>query len=73
MTPSVGNFLLIHFAKGDKQKGAAAADEFLKSRGIILRRVTGYGLPDCLRMTVGTESDNHAVLAALRDFLSQAK
>lgn len=72
VTPSVGNFLLIHFAKGDKKKGAAAADEFLKSRGIILRRVTGYGLPDCLRMTVGTESDNHAVVAALGDFLKQA-
>jgi histidinol-phosphate aminotransferase len=72
VTPSVGNFILIHFAKGDKNKGAAAADEFLKSRGIILRRVAGYGLPDCLRMTVGAESDNRAVVAALGDFLGQA-
>ena len=56
------------FPKGDA-KGAEAADEFLKSRGIIVRRVAGYGLPDCLRMTVGTEEDNRAVVAALADFL----
>lgn len=64
VTPSVGNFVLIHFAKGDKRKGAVAADAFLKTRGIIVRRVAGYGLPDSLRMTIGTESDNRAVLAA---------
>ena len=72
VTPSVGNFLLIHFPKGVKRRGAVAADMFLKSRGIILRRVAGYGLPDCLRMTVGTESDNRAVISALADFLKQA-
>ena len=73
VTPSVGNFILIHFPKGDPQKGAAAADELLKSRGIILRRVAGYGLPDALRMTVGTEEDNRAVVAALADFLTRAR
>jgi histidinol-phosphate aminotransferase len=72
VTPSVGNFVLIHFAKGDAARGAIAADQFLKSRGIIVRRVAGYGLPDALRMTVGTESDNKAVLAALSDFVRQA-
>ncbi len=68
VTPSVGNFILIHFPK-DPAKGAAAADAFLKSKGIIMRRVTGYGLPDALRMTIGTEGDNHAVVAALTEFL----
>jgi histidinol-phosphate aminotransferase len=67
VTPSVGNFILIHFPK-DPAKGAAAADAFLKSKGIIMRRVTGYGLPDALRMTIGTESDNRAVVAALTEF-----
>src|SRR5581483_10260201 len=38
VTPSIGNFVLIHFPT-QKGKDAAAADEFLKSRGIILRRV----------------------------------
>ncbi len=67
VTPSVGNFLLFHLP-ADAARGAAACDEFLKSRGIILRRVAGYGLPDCLRLTVGTEAENRAVIAALGDF-----
>ena len=66
MTPSVGNFVLIHFP-AEKGQDAAAADEFLKSRGIILRRVAAYGLPNCLRMTIGTEDDNRAVVAALAE------
>ncbi len=68
VTPSVANFILVHFAKGEA-KGAEAADEFLKARGIIVRKVGGYGLPDCLRMTIGTEADNKAVVAALADFV----
>jgi histidinol-phosphate aminotransferase len=72
VTPSVGNFVLIHFPKDDAKRGAAAADAFLKSRGIIVRRVKGYGLPDALRVTIGTEADNRAVMAALADFAKQA-
>ena len=69
VTPSVGNFVLIHFAD---PKAAAAADEFLKARGIILRRVAAYGLPSCLRMTIGTSDDNHKVVAALASFLGRS-
>jgi histidinol-phosphate aminotransferase len=68
VTPSVANFVLIHFPKS-KGKSAAAADEFLKSRAIILRRVSSYGLPDCLRMTIGSDDDNTAVLDALAEFM----
>src|SRR4051812_22712398 len=71
VTPSVGNFVLIHFP-AQKGKDAAAADEFLKSRGIILRRVAAYGLPDCLRMTIGTEDDNRKVVAALSSFQARS-
>ena len=71
VTPSVGNFVLIHFAT-QKGKDAAAADEFLKSRGIIMRRVAAYGLPACLRMTIGTEDDNRKVVAALASFLGRS-
>jgi len=70
VTPSVANFLLVHFPKADGRT-AEAADAFLKSRGIIVRRVAGYGLPDALRMTVGTESDNRAVVAALSEFVQR--
>ncbi len=73
VTPSVGNFLLINFPKDDPEKGAIAADTYLKSRGIILRRVAGYKLPDALRMTVGTEADNRAVVAALSEFQKGAR
>ena len=69
VTPSVGNFVLIHFAS---PKDAAAADEVLKARGIILRRVAAYGLPNCLRMTIGTSDDNHKVVAGLASFLGRS-
>jgi histidinol-phosphate aminotransferase len=69
VTPSVSNFVLIHFAS---PRDAIAADEFLKARGIILRRVAAYGLPNCLRMTIGTSDDNHKVVAALASFLGRS-
>ena len=71
VTPSVGNFILIHFPSAPG-KDAVAADAHLKSKGIIMRRVAGYGLPNALRMTIGTESDNKAVVAALAAFTGKA-
>jgi histidinol-phosphate aminotransferase len=68
VTPSVANFILVHFAK-DGGKTVDAADKFLKSRAIIVRKVAGYGLPDCLRVTIGTEADNRAVASAFSDFV----
>jgi histidinol-phosphate aminotransferase len=68
VTPSVGNFILMHFPTIGA-KTAQAADAHLKSKGIILRAVGAYKLPHCLRMTIGTESDNRAVVAALADFM----
>jgi histidinol-phosphate aminotransferase len=60
--PSVGNFLLVEFAD------ANAADLFLKSRGLILRKMGAYGLSHCLRITVGTEAETRALAAAMADF-----
>ena len=71
VTPSVGNFLLVHFPQ-DAGRSAKDADAFLTRRGLILRRVDAYGLPDALRLTVGEEEANRLVVAALRDFLSGA-
>ena len=68
VTPSVGNFLLIHFPE-DARHSAAEADRYLSERGYILRRVAGYGFPNALRMTVGTEEANRRVVAALTEFL----
>ena len=68
VTPSVGNFILIHFPENAKHS-AEQADAYLSARGYILRRVTGYGFPNALRMTVGTEQANRGVAAALAEFL----
>lgn len=72
VTPSVGNFLLIHFPAAPGRT-AREADAFLTKRGIILRSVASYGLPDALRMTVGTEEANRLVVKALSDFLAGAE
>ena len=69
VTPSVGNFVLIHFPT-TPGKTAAEADEYLVARGYVLRRVAGYGLPDSLRMTIGSEEANLGVIDALRSFMA---
>jgi histidinol-phosphate aminotransferase len=70
VTPSVANFVLIHFPV-TPGKTAAEADAFLTARGLILRRVAAYHLPDCLRMTVGSEEANRLVAAALTEFMGK--
>jgi histidinol-phosphate aminotransferase len=70
VTPSVANFLLIHFPT-TKGKTAAEADAFLTSRGLILRRVSAYHLPDALRMTVGSEEANRLAVNALAEFMGR--
>jgi len=71
VTPSVTNFLLVHFPT-ERALNAASADTFLKRRGIILRRVDNYGLPGALRMTIGTDTENEAVITALGAFMATA-
>jgi histidinol-phosphate aminotransferase len=68
VAPSVTNFLLLRFP-AEPGLSAAEADAFLTARGILLRRMEGYGLPDHLRLTVGTAEENHMVVDSLRDFL----
>ncbi len=68
VTPSAANFLLLHFPKGNG-RSATEADTFLHERRIILRRVGEYGLPNALRMTIGTEEENRAVIDALSAFM----
>jgi histidinol-phosphate aminotransferase len=70
VTPSVANFVLIHFPT-DKGKTSAEADAFLTQRGLVLRAVNNYGLPHALRMTIGTEEANRLVVEGLRDFMDR--
>jgi histidinol-phosphate aminotransferase len=67
--PSVGNFILADFGT---PPAAAAANNHLRAHGIIVRAVGGYGLPHCLRITIGTEDENRAVADALADFHAPA-
>lgn len=64
--PSGGNFILFSFGSSEK---ASAALGFLKERGILLRGMVAYNLPDCIRMTIGTPEDMDAVLKAMKEFL----
>ena len=68
--PSLGNFVLVRFP--EKEGGDAnAANDYLVSRGIIPRKVANYGLPDCLRITIGTEAELRAAVNALSAFAKQ--
>jgi histidinol-phosphate aminotransferase len=68
VTPSVGNFLLLTFPK-ESGRTAAEADAFLSARGFILRAVAAYGLPESLRLTVGSEEANKGVVEALAELM----
>lgn len=68
--PSVGNFILVRFPT-DKGRDALSADAFLKARGIIVRRMAGYGLPESLRVTIGREDEMRAFVEALSEFARQ--
>lgn len=67
--PSVANFLLISFPK-EEGRTAADADAFLRGHGIIVRRMEGYGLPDCLRVSVGLEPENRDFIRVLTKFMN---
>jgi histidinol-phosphate aminotransferase len=71
VTPSVGNFVLIHFP-ATQGHTAKEADAFLTKRGLVLRQVGAYKLPNALRMSVGTEEANRLVVKALTEFLGKA-
>jgi histidinol-phosphate aminotransferase len=66
--PSATNFVLVGFPTTGP-KSAQAAEAYLASRGLIVRGVGGYGLPHHLRMTIGLEAHNRAVVEALADFM----
>ena len=71
VVPSQCNFLLIRFPQ-ENSVTAEAANLALQEEGFILRWLPGQGLPDCLRLTVGTEEENRGVIAALRAFIERA-
>jgi histidinol-phosphate aminotransferase len=65
--PSAGNFLLIELER-EGPRTAAAASAHLEAVGILARPMAAYGLPQCLRLSVGREAENRAAVDALREF-----
>ena len=72
VTPSVANFILVHFPD-TPGRSAADADAFLSAHGVITRRVSSYGLPDALRVTIGSAEANGAFLVALTAFVQDER
>jgi len=60
--PSRGNFVLADMPDADE------CNEFLLRQGVIVRPVANYGLTGYLRISIGTKSENHRLLAALSAF-----
>ncbi|WP_449370288.1 histidinol-phosphate transaminase [Thiomonas sp.] len=63
--PSQGNFILVKV--GEDAGAGARVNLALLQRGVIARPVDNYGLPQWLRISVGTEAENATCIAALRD------
>ncbi|MDE2318341.1 MAG: histidinol-phosphate transaminase [Rhodospirillales bacterium] len=63
--PSEANFILVDFSTVER---ASAADAHLRKHGIIVRQVKSYGLPHCLRITIGTVEECNLVAELLSDF-----
>jgi histidinol-phosphate aminotransferase len=61
----MANFVLARFGSVEE---AEACDEFLQAQGLIVRRVAGYNLPNCLRITVGDEASCRRVAHAVGQF-----
>ena len=70
VTPSVANFVLIHFPP-ERGRTAKDADSFLMKRGLVLRQTGAYQLPNALRMSVGTEEANRLAVSALGEFMAR--
>jgi histidinol-phosphate aminotransferase len=68
--PSAANFVLVGFPK-TPGRTAIEAEAFLSARGLIVRGVSNYGLPDHLRITIGLEEHNRAVIEGLTAFLGR--
>ncbi len=68
LIPSVANFVLARFPD-DPLSNADSAFAFLQSRGILTRKMAAYGLPQHLRITIGTGPEMETVAAALAEFI----
>jgi histidinol-phosphate aminotransferase len=67
VVPSAANFVLVQVGNG------AAVFDALQRRGIIVRPMGGYGLPEFVRISVGTTEENARCLASLREIMNERR
>ncbi|MDE0307073.1 MAG: histidinol-phosphate transaminase [Albidovulum sp.] len=65
--PSSANFILARFADPET---VSRCDSFLRSRGILVRRMEKYNLPKCLRISIGDEAGCRSLASALNEFMA---
>jgi len=68
--PSMGNFVTVKVARPDDQQSGDDVYQQLLLQGVIVRPVTGYGLPQHLRISIGTEAENQRFKQALSSVLN---
>jgi histidinol-phosphate aminotransferase len=64
--PSAGNFILVDFGDDEKAENTRL---YLKDQGILVRQVGGYGLPTCLRISIGTEDEMKLAVQGIKDYI----
>lgn len=72
VTPSAANYVLVGFPTAPGHT-AVEAEAFLAARGYLVRGVTNYGLPHHIRITVGLEPHNRAIVDLLALFLGRSE
>ena len=70
--PSVTNFLMVKFPQ---KLGSTAEDasKYLSDRGILTRGMSGYGAPEYLRLSIGTEEEMRTVVNTVAEFLDRVR
>jgi histidinol-phosphate aminotransferase len=68
VVPSAGNFLMLVFPTADQ---AQQIFQGLLERGVIIRPLASTGLPNCLRVSVGTPDENRIFIDTLQGVMSE--
>ena len=65
--PSAGNFITMIF---DSRSNVINLVEYLLKNGIIVRDLVGFGLPECIRVTIGNKEENKIFINKLKEYLN---
>ena len=68
---SQANFIFIKLRKGIKEK--IMLNRYLLSKSIIIRTLDNYNMPECIRVTIGTEEENKILISVFKSFFKNDK